>query len=78
MGAGAEATGAGAARPAGYVALRMGIRHRAAGVEADQAAEYLSRLIEQGFGHYNLTLGTCAALNLLPSLNSIRNPNELH
>jgi len=30
-----------------------------------QAAEHLSRLIEQGFGHYNLKLGTRAAVSLL-------------
>jgi len=27
-------------------------------ITVTQAAEYLSRLIEQGFGHYNLKLGT--------------------
>ena len=31
-----------------------------------QAAEHLSRLIEQGFGHYNLKLGTRGLESLRP------------
>ena len=31
-----------------------------------QAAEYLSRLIEQGFGHYSLKLGTRGLASLRP------------
>ena len=31
-----------------------------------QAAEYLSRLIEQGFGHYSLKLGTRGLESLRP------------
>jgi hypothetical protein len=31
-----------------------------------QATEYLSRLIDQGFGHYNLKIGTRGLDSLLP------------
>ena len=32
-----------------------------------QAAEYLSRLIEQGFGHYSIKLGTRGLESLRPN-----------
>jgi len=36
-----------------------------------QAAEYLSRLIEQGFGHYSIKLGTRGLESLRPEVREL-------